>query len=335
MGRNNHVLLAISALIIASLGAGCGDDGSDGTGGSAGTGGSVGSGGTNSTAAVLCDFSQTFENDDESVNDTSTSTWSCADDVRNLLANGIPDHAVGTFPNELNPNAITAQDLDVDFPLTPEIVSETGARVVTAAYALNGIKVEVGTGGTCTDEGECAGGGNGGAWNMEALGAGAFDFGTDENNAHVQPTGQYHYHGIPEAYVDDLGLGEAMTFVGWAVDGFPIYARYTYSDATDSASGIAVVTSSYQLKSEPDEGRPDVSVYPLGAFTQDYEFVTDSGDLDACNGRTGVTPEFPDGIYHYYITDTFPFGPRCVKGTTIGGGPMGPPPDGDDAGPPA
>ena len=39
-----------------------------------------------------------------------------------------------------------------------------------------------------------------------------------------------------------------------------------------------------------------------------------SGDLDECNGRVGVTPEFPDGIYHYYATDTYPFFQRCVKG---------------------
>ncbi len=45
-----------------------------------------------------------------------------------------------------------------------------------------------------------------------------------------------------------------------------------------------------------------------------------SGDLDECNGRTGVTPEFPNGIYHYYATDTYPFLQRCVKGVVTGGG---------------
>jgi hypothetical protein len=33
-----------------------------------------------------------------------------------------------------------------------------------------------------------------------------------------------------------------------------------------------------------------------------------------------VTPEFPCGIYHYYITDTYPYIQRCVKGSTTGGG---------------
>ena len=36
--------------------------------------------------------------------------------------------------------------------------------------------------------------------------------------------------------------------------------------------------------------------------------------LDDCNGRTGVTPEFPDGIYYYMATDSYPYFSRCVKG---------------------
>jgi hypothetical protein len=59
----------------------------------------------------------------------------------------------------------------------------------------------------------------------------------------------------------------------------------------------------------------------MGAFTQDYEYSAGSGDLDECNGRVGVTPEFPCGTYHYYITDTYPYIQRCVKGTPMGGGP--------------
>ena len=47
------------------------------------------------------------------------------------------------------------------------------------------------------------------------------------------------------------------------------------------------------------------------------------------NGRTGVTPEFPEGTYHYYATDSYPFLQRCVKGTVTGAGiPPGPPPGG-------
>ncbi len=33
-------------------------------------------------------------------------------------------------------------------------------------------------------------------WNYEAM-SGKMDLGLDENNAHVQPNGAYHYHGLP------------------------------------------------------------------------------------------------------------------------------------------
>ena len=66
----------------------------------------------------------------------------------------------------------------------------------------------------------------------------------------------------------------------------------------------------------------------MGTFTQDWEYVEGFGDLDECNGRVGVTPEFPNGIYHYYATDTYPFMTRCNKGeVTVGGGNRPPPPN--------
>ena len=125
---------------------------------------------------------------------------------------------------------------------------------------------------------------------------------------------------MPERYLTKLGKGEAMTFVAWSLDGFPVYARYGYSTAGDASSDIKVLTSSWRLKTTGDIGRPsfkhhDSSAIPLGAFTQDYEYVEGSGDLDRCNGRVGVTPEFPAGIYYYVITDSFPYATRCLKGS--------------------
>lgn len=278
-----------------------------------------------STAGVLCDVSTSVFNDDESVNAESHADWTCGD-TRALTANGLPDHEVGTFPNPSNPNTITEQTVEVDFPLEPAVASEDGTPTQVVAYCLNGVKFEVGTAGTCNDAGDCNAIGNGGAWNMEAVGANSFDFGNDGSHGHVQPFGAYHYHGIPEGYLTKLGKGEAMTLVGWAVDGFPIYARYGYTDPLDASSGIKVVTGSYTQITTVPASRPSTDIYPLGAFTQDWVYTEGSGDLDACNGRFGVTPEFPDGIYHYTLTDTFPYGQRCVKGTSLqGGGPPGPP----------
>ena len=43
----------------------------------------------------------------------------------------------------------------------------------------------------------------------------------------------------------------------------------------------------------------------MGAFTQDWEYVAGHGDLDECNGLFAKTPDFPNGIYHYFITTDF------------------------------
>ena len=54
-----------------------------------------------------------------------------------------------------------------------------------------------------------------------------------------------------------------------------------------------------------------------GTFTADYEYVAGSGDLDECNGRFGVTPEYPQGIYYYCITEEFPQLARQWRGTRM------------------
>ncbi|MCH9684922.1 MAG: YHYH protein [Deltaproteobacteria bacterium] len=56
-------------------------------------------------------------------------------------------------------------------------------------------------------------------------------------------------------------------------------------------------------------------------------------DLDECSGHEGVTPEFPDGIYHYHLTEISPYSVTCYHGVVddAGGGMMPPgPPGGDD-----
>ena len=84
--------------------------------------------------------------------------------------------------------------------------------------------------------------------------------------------------------------------------------------ATDATSALKVIKASWRLKTTPDANRPATSLYAMGTFAEDFEYAAGSGDLDECNGRTGVTPEFPKGIYHYYATDTYPYLQRCVKG---------------------
>ena len=52
-----------------------------------------------------------------------------------------------------------------------------------------------------------------------------------------------------------------------------------------------------------------------GTFVADYEYVDGLGDLDECNGRECVTPEFPDGTYAYFLTDEWPWVPTYLRGT--------------------
>ena len=271
-------------------------------------------GGTSGTAAVLCGISGS----EATVNNlTATYSWTCNGTSRALVSNGLPNHTVGTFPRAGNPNTIAAVATSATYTLNPTTTA-TNTTVVTSGYGLNGVKMEPATTGTCGDAGgsTCNQAQGTGAWNMEALGQTAFNFGTDENNAHVQPTGAYHYHGMPEQYIVKLGKGTStMTLVGWAPDGFPIYARYGYNTAMNAASGVKILRGSYRLKTTPDANRPSTTTYAMGTFTQDYEYAAGSGDLDECNGRIGVTPEFPAGIYHYMITETYPYIGRCVKGT--------------------
>jgi hypothetical protein len=71
-----------------------------------------------------------------------------------------------------------------------------------------------------------------------------------------------------------------------------------------------------------------------------------ASSLDECSGHTGATPEFPDGIYHYHLTETAPYSVTCYHGEVADGllaagapgdAGDGAPPDapGDDDGAPA
>ena len=106
-----------------------------------------------------------------------------------------------------------------------------------------------------------------------------------------------------------LGDDRGMILVGWASDGFPVYARYAYTNPNDSNSAIEPLQPSFRLKNEPDSNRPMVltklsgglgstnpnTEIPMGAFTQDYEYVEGLGDLDQCNGRFESLLSFQKG----------------------------------------
>ncbi len=101
--------------------------------------------------------------------------------------------------------------------------------------------------------------------------------------------------------------------IGWAFDGNPIYGPYGYTDPTDQASAISRLDTSYRLKTnlvynETTNPYPVRTAGPLlteetaGKFIEDYEYVFGLGDLDQYNGRFCKTPNFPEGVYCYFVT---------------------------------
>ena len=251
--------------------------------------------------------------------------------ARVIRANGLPGHETGAFPNIENPNALRPQSHEYRVPLSPSIRDEPVSARPEFGIGLNGVIFDAGTGEFWTsgrDQVHRAGS----DWNYEALGGGA-PFGLDMNNAHVQPTGKYHYHGVPVGLLDELGGpsgSERMIQIGWAFDGFPIYGQSGYDDAGDANSGVRALRSSYRLKEDERPARPDGpgGAYD-GTFVNDWEYVAGLGDLDECNGRFGVTPEFPEGTYYYVVTSEFPSVPRLWRGAPDESmrrrGPDGPP----------
>ena len=277
-------------------------------------------------------FATSFGQASGSTGDTTTEpentfgnevTITTQNNLRVIRSNGLPDHETGAFPNSGNPHSISEQSIFVRVPLNPEIAS-TATSVLgsnnrpayKAGIAINGIEFDPTTAEFWRRDASLG-------WNIEAIG-GTLNLGLDQNEAHVQPTGQYHYHGIPWGLTAKQDTTKHSTLYGYAADGFPIYIVYGTSDPADVNSVVRRIKSSYQLKSgaRPSDGP---SGNYDGTYTQDYDYVAGSGDLDECNGRFGITPDYPDGIYHYFITDTFPFQLRCFKGTPNGTFRLGPP----------
>jgi hypothetical protein len=240
---------------------------------------------------------------------------------RHVASNGIPKHQVGRFPNRGNPHSIRPQRYDFELPLNPKaaetitsiyLASRFGPPNMPFGVAVNGVLFDPGTA-------EFWQGDRSSGWNYEALG-GAVPLGIDENFAHVQPQGAYHYHGIPEQLLKELG-GDATKhspLLGWAADGFPLYCRFGYADPNDPKSEVVPLRSSFRLKEgERPGGNQGPGGKYDGTFVEDYVYATDSGDLDECNGRFCKTPDFQNGTYAYFLTTQWPVIPRAFRGTPV------------------
>ena len=241
-------------------------------------------------------------------------------DYRIIKSNNVPEHKIGKFPNPGNPNRMSEQNVNLKFPVNPTAKTQSVPAMRAVGVLLNGVFVESGTGENWTGQGP--------SWKYEALG-GALDFGLDENYAHVQPGGKYHYHGQPTGLLAKFNVtpDKHSPLIGWAFDGFPIYAVYGYSDPSDPESEVVEMTSSFRLK-EGDRPAPPQGPGGShdGSFVEDYEYIDGLGTLDECNGRYTKTPDFPDGTYAYFLSKKWPIVLRNYRGTPPSGGPPGPPP---------
>ena len=233
---------------------------------------------------------------------------------RLVESNAIPEHKVGTFPSGRNPNKITEQAFKFSLPLIPKpakhpipLHNDTGRGPPNTPFgiALNGVLFDPGTA-------EFFMGDRRADWNYEALG-GSVLLGLDANHGHVQPNGSYHYHGLPTGLLKKLGVNakEHSPLVGYAMDGYPVYALYGYKNPKDPKSEIQKMSSSFRLK-KGERPNPPGGKYD-GAFSKDYQYIKGSGDLDMCNGRFTVTDEFPEGTYAYFLTEDWPVIPRYFK----------------------
>ncbi|MFZ1387839.1 MAG: YHYH protein [Thiolinea sp.] len=235
--------------------------------------------------------------------------------TKRYTISAIPKHAIGTFPNAGNPNVASQQLYMLDIPTTPT-KQTTSTAVKMFGFTTDGVTFDRNTAECYNNSASCD-------WRYEAVTAGiakgAYQWswlGSDCNNGHVQPNGNYHYHGLPESLINKIGdAGKKMVLMGYAADGFPIYGRWGYTTATNASSAIKRIKGSYRLKSGTRPSGPG-GTYD-GTFIQDWEYAKGSGDLDECNGRFGVTPEYPNGSYHYFLTDSYPFIPSCVYGKVV------------------
>lgn len=216
-----------------------------------------------------------------------------------IKSDGLPDHDPGTFPNAENPYEIVEQTRIFYVspqPAFAEAPSELSAQRFDAILA-NGVPVQMREA-ACTGSSACGVfEGTANPMHNPAM------YGIDHHNAHVLADGSYHYHGDPGALYDDSGE-TAFQPIGVAADGFPVFGPWI-----NDGGLIRKATSSYVLRTGLRTSDPSPETIYDGTFAEDYEYIEGHGDLDECNGM------LVNGVYGYFVTDTFPYIMNCLRGT--------------------
>ncbi len=85
----------------------------------------------------------------------------------------------------------------------------------------------------------------------------------DSCNGHPNPMGAYHYHGLPPCVSAEVDVASGPSHI------------------------LGIAFDGYPIYGNRDVDGKEVTV----------------AQLDACNGITSPTPEFPKGVYHYVLLD--------------------------------
>lgn len=210
-----------------------------------------------------------------------------------VSATCIPDYTIG--PWNANPN--TPVNKNFVFKLTRTPVPKTGTLTATPLGHIgvwsNGVSIFNANDGRSYN--------NAGAWNQDALFFEGVSF--DNCLGHPAPGGEYHHHVNPTCLYNDADSTHHSPIIGFAFDGYPIYGAYGYTNPNGTGAIKRMQSSFVRNTGATRAGGPNVSAtYPLGAYLEDYTFASGAGDLDIHNGRFGVTPDYPNGIYAYFVT---------------------------------
>lgn len=265
---------------------------------------------------IACNSVEIFANET-----TNAVCFEIVDNVRKVYTNNFPAHNYGPWAG---PNTLQAQDFEYAMCLYPELTdtvteikedpnSQSCGAGIIFGVSNQGINyspfARLYWVNPNTQEENLN-------WHIEA----DFTLSMDLNGGHVNSVSRYHYHNIPTDYLtNDLNIDgtDHSPILGYAADGFPIYYKYLYTDATGNSTNVSSFLSGFSLKSGTRTG--DGISAPNGNFdgtyVEDYEYT--SSDLDECGGRFGVTPEYPEGTYYYVLTDNWPYIPRCFKGKYV------------------
>ncbi|MBM3919373.1 MAG: YHYH protein [Sphingomonadales bacterium] len=217
----------------------------------------------------------------------------------------IPAYSIGPWNG--NPNTPTNQNFVFKITRTPQ--QNAGAPVATPLGHIgvwkNGVMI--------FNPKDAMSYNNQNIWHQNAVVVEAPSF--DACLGHPAPRGEYHHHQNPVCLNTMPNPNFHSGILGFAFDGFPVYGCYAYQN-TNGTGPIVRMKTSYrkrnitQRTSLPDgtslsssQYGPNVSVsYPLGYYLEDFEYVPGLGDLDTNNGRFCITPEYPLGIYAYFVT---------------------------------